>query len=166
MIFTKAAPGAPRNTLSRTKQSGSTVVEFAIIAPVFLLLLIAVIELSMMYFASLTMQHAVRESTRYAITGQNNLDPNTSNQQRYQAVLRQLRDSSMGMYEQVNPVISVNGSTSVNAGMFGAPGDIIVISVDCTWQFVTPMVATFFKDGKAHFIVATTMRNESYNDLK
>ena len=161
MIFTKASRDASRTSRRRARQGGATIVEFAIIAPVFLLLLIAVIELSMMYFASLTMQHAVREGTRYAVTGQN-----MANEQRYQTVLKKMRESSMGLYDQLAPVVSVNGSTATNADMFGAAGDIIVISVDCTWQFVTPMVAAFFKDGKAHFIVATTMRNESYNDLK
>lgn len=121
--------------------------------------------MSMMYFADLTMQHAVREGARYAITGQSNLDPNTSNQQRYQAVLQKIKDSSMGIYDQVSPVVSVNGSTTTGATMFGDAGDVVVISIDCTWQFSTPIISALFTDGKARFVVAATMRNESYGGL-
>ena len=165
MILFKAAGRCQPPRLKQARQTGATVVEFAIIAPVFLLLMIAVIELSMAYFANLTMQHAVREGARYAVTGQSNLDPNASNQQRYQAVIQKMKDSSMGMYDKVNPVISVNGISTTSASMFGNAGDIVVISVDCSWPFSTPMIAAFFKDGKAHFVVAATMRNESFGGL-
>lgn len=165
MISFKAAGPCQSSLPGNSRQAGATVVEFAIIAPAFLLLMIAVIELSMAYFANLTMQHAVREGARYAVTGQSNLDPSASNQQRYQAVIQKIKDSSMGMYDKVNPVISVNGVSTTSAGMFGNAGDIVVISVDCSWAFSTPMIAAFFKDGKAHFVVAATMRNESFGGL-
>ena len=154
----------PRGPLA---QRGATIVEFAIIAPAFLMLMIGVIELSMVYFANLTMQHAVREGARYAVTGQSNLDPNTSSQQRYQAVMQKIKDSSMGMYDKVGPptvsVTNISGGSSSGAGMFGNPGDIVVISLDCNWPLVTPMMAAFFNNGKAHFVVAATMRNESFS---
>lgn len=144
-------------------QRGATIVEFAIIAPLFLLLVIGIVEISMVFFANLTMQHAVREGARYAVTGQSNLDPSSSSQQRYLAVIQMIKNSSMGMYDQVSPVISVtNSSGTTGASMFGNPGDIVVISLDCNWTLVTPMIGAFFPNGKAHFTVAATMRNESF----
>lgn len=154
-----------RNAQRFQRQRGANIVEFAIVVPVFLLIMLGVIEMSMMYFADLTMQHAVREGARYAVTGQSNLDPNSSNQQRYQAVLQKIKDSSMGIYNKVNPVISVNGNSTTGAGMFGEAGDIVVISISCTWKFSTPIISAFFKDGKVGFVVAATMRNESYGGL-
>lgn len=147
------------------KQAGITLIEMAFITPVFLMLMTGVIEMSMAYFANLTMQHAVREGARYAVTGSKDRDPASVNQQRYQAVIQQMKDSSMGMYDKVSPVISVNGSEHTGAAMFGAAGDIVVISVDCHWRFATPMIRALFKDGKAHFVVAATMRNESFDGL-
>ena len=41
----------------RHREGGATVVEMALVMPVFLLLLIGVIELSLMFFANLTMQY-------------------------------------------------------------------------------------------------------------
>lgn len=150
----------------RHRQSGATLVEMAIIAPVFLLVLLSLIELSMMFFATLTMQYAVREGARYAVTGQSNLDPNTGSQQRYAAVIADISDNSLGMYAKLAPVISVNGtsyaSTAYTAGMFGAAGAIIVLQLDCYWVVTTPFLAALFTDGKYHFAVAATMRNEYF----
>jgi len=138
----------------------------AIIAPVFLLIMLALVELSLMFFTTLTMQYAVREGARYAITGRSNLDPNTASQQRYAAVIQSIRDNSLGLYEKVTPQISVNGtryaSTDYSSGMFGAAGDIIVLQLDCSWPVTTPLLSQFFANGKYSFAVAATMRNEAF----
>lgn len=165
MAYQSAAIGISRRPAKENKQGGVTLIEMALITPVFLMLMIGVIEMSMAYFANMTMQHAVREGARYAITGSKDRDPASANRQRYQAVIQQMKESSMGMYDKVSPVISVNGSTQAGADMFGAAGDIVVISVDCHWRFATPMVKALFKDGKAHFVVAATMRNERFDGL-
>ncbi|MCX7294193.1 MULTISPECIES: TadE family protein [unclassified Janthinobacterium] len=165
MTLSKAKPRFSRPPPGSIRQAGASLVEFAIIAPAFLLLMIGVIELSMAYFANLTMQHAVREGARYAVTGNKDLDPASSNQQRYQAVIQKMKASSMGIYDKVNPIITVNGTSGTSAGMFGNSGDIVVISVECNWKFATPLMAAFFKDGKSRFVVAATMRNESFGGL-
>lgn len=150
-----------------TRNRGSAVVELAIIAPIAFLLLIGVIEFAIVFYTTLTMQYAVREAARYAITGRTDKDPATANQQRYLAVLQQLRNNSMGMYDTVNPVISVNGTTYAStsayaSNMFGAAGEIVVLRVDCSWKIATPIVASLFPDGVYKFTVATTMMNESF----
>lgn len=138
----------------------------AIIAPVFLLILLSLVELSMMFFVTLTMQYAVREGARYAITGQSNLDPNTGNQQRYAAIIASIKDNSLGFYDQLAPVISVNGTSygtgTYSNGMFGVPGSIIVLQLDCNWAVATPFLSSVFTNGKYHFAVAATMRNEYF----
>ena len=148
------------------RQSGATIVEMAIVAPVFLLVMLALVELSLMFFTTLTMQYAVREGARYAITGQSNLDPNTGSQQRYVAVIESIRDNALGMYDKVSPVISVNGKAYSNStytdGMFGDAGSIIVLQLDCDWVVTTPLLSQFFSDGRYRFAVAATMRNEFF----
>jgi len=138
----------------------------AIVAPVFLLILLGIVELGLMFFCTLTMQYAVREGARYAVTGQSNLDPNTSNQQRYAAVIQKMRDNSLGMYDKLAPTIYVNGtryaSTAYSNGMFGAAGSLIVIRLESDWAVTTPLLSTFFDNGKYHFAVAATMRNEYF----
>lgn len=147
------------------RQSGATLVEMAIIAPVFLLVLVAIIELNMMFFATLTMQYAVREAGRFAITGRSS-ETGAANQQRYDTVIAKIRDNSMGMYERTACGISVNGTqystTTYSNGMFGAPGDILVIQLDCSWPVSTPMLSSFFTKGAYRFTVAATVRNEIF----
>ena len=150
-------------------------VEFALVAPLLFFLIFVIIELGILFWVNLTMQYAVREGARYAITGQSNLDPATVNQQRYLAVIQKIKDSSMGMYTKVNPTISVNGTSMAPAAygntMFGAPGDIVVLKLDCTWPVVTPAWrlmallnpgAQSSPAGQYAFSVAATMRNEAF----
>lgn len=147
------------------RQSGATLVEMAIIAPVFLLVLVSIIELSMMFFATLTLQYAVREGARFAITGRAN-DSGTGREQRFATVVNKIRDNSVGMYEKVSPVISVNGKSyaanNYSNAMFGVGGDMLVLRLDCSWAVTTPLLAGFFSDGQYRFSVAATMRNEFF----
>ncbi|CAG9179318.1 hypothetical protein LMG32289_04326 [Cupriavidus pampae] len=146
---------------------GASAVEFALVAPLFFLMLFSIIDFSAMMWANLTMQHAVREGARYAITGQNALDPNTSAPQRYRAVLEKIQESSLGVFDMSNAQVStrVNGTSQASgAGMFGGAGDIVIIEVTCNWPLLTPVVAAFYSStgGKYRFRVAATMRNEAF----
>lgn len=154
-------------TARTRRERGASVVEFAIVAPVFFFLLFAMIELCLLFWVNITMQHAVREGARYAITGQNNLDPDASDPQRHRAVIQKIRDSSMGLYERIQPTIRVNGAgyhnpAMYNAGMFGVGGQIIVLQLECVWPVITPLIRPFFENGEYRFSVAATMRNEGF----
>lgn len=146
------------------RQSGTTLVEMAIIAPLFILVLIAIIEVSFMFFTTLTMQYAVREGARFAITGRAN--ETGGSQQRYTTIIAKIKDNSLGMYDRVAPVISVNGTgytaKTYSNSMFGVAGDMVVIKLDCSWTVTTPLLSSFFTDGVYKFQVATTMRNEFF----
>ncbi|MCA3185886.1 MULTISPECIES: TadE/TadG family type IV pilus assembly protein [unclassified Cupriavidus] len=152
----KSAPG---------RQRGASAVEFALVAPIFFLLLFSIVDFGAMMWANLTMQYAVREGARYAVTGQSGLDAQGS---RYNAVLDKIRSSSLGVYTMSNAKVAtwVNGTSqsSGGAGMFGSAGDIVVIQVTCDWPLLTPVVAAFYQStgGKYRFSVAATMRNEAF----
>ncbi|MEW7847588.1 TadE/TadG family type IV pilus assembly protein [Massilia aurea] len=147
------------------RQSGATLVEMAIIAPVFILVLVSIIELSMMFFATLTMQYAVREGARFAITGRAN-ETGTGTQQRFATVIAKIRDNSLGMYDRMNCAVSVNGksyaSTGYSNAMFGGAGEMIVLQLDCAWPMTTPLLSPFFTNGQNRFAVGATMRNEYF----
>lgn len=162
---------ANRGRGSRFRQRGASAVEFALIAPLIFFLMLAAVDMGISLWVNLTMQYAVREGARYAVTGQSDLDPNASNQQRYLAIIQEIRNQSMGLYDMVNPsyVVTVNGaatsystSASYNTGMFGNPGDIIVLQLNCTWPMLTPLIQPFFANGIYSFSVAATMRNEGF----
>lgn len=157
--------GSRLNCGRSRRQRGASVVEFAIVAPLLFFLLFGMIDLCVLFWVNLTMQHAVREGARYAVTGRSDLDPDSRNQQRYLAVIAKIKDSSMGLFDRVEPRINGVGygdPSKYSAGMFGAAGEIVVIRIDCAWPLLTPLVQPFFQDGKYRFTVAAAMRNEEF----
>jgi len=149
----------------RDKERGASVVEFAIIAPVLFFLLMAIVDICGLFWVNLTMQYAVREGARYAVTGLTDLDPSPNNDKRYRAVIQAIKDNSMGLFDKVEPKInniSYGDPTAYNDGMFGKAGEIFVLRIDCSWPLMTPLLSPFFTDGKYQFSVATTMRNEAF----
>jgi len=141
---------------------GAAIVEFALVAAIFLLLIVSIVELGLMFWVTLTMQYAVREGSRYAITGQS--DPSSTP---WESVIAKTKASSMDQWDAVSPVIAVTLNPGPSetfppygAGMFGQAGDIVVFRINCTWPLYTPMMRAFFTDGNYKFSVAATMRNE------
>ena len=63
-IFSGPAFGVARN------EGGSPAVEFALAAPVLLLLMAAIIEFGMIMFVTVLMEGGIREAARWGITGQ------------------------------------------------------------------------------------------------
>lgn len=154
-----------RRIPTRNKERGASAVEFAIVAPVVIFLLIAIVELCAVFWVNLTMQYAVREGARYAVTGRTDLDPNPTNDRRYRAVIASIKENSMGLFDKVEPRINninYGNPSAYNDTMFGRAGEIFVLRIDCSWQLMTPLLRPFFTDGKYNFSVATTMRNEAF----
>lgn len=154
-----------RRIPTRNKERGASAVEFAIVAPVVIFLLIAIVELCAVFWVNLTMQYAVREGARYAVTGRTDLDPNPTNDRRYRAVIASIKENSMGLFDKVAPRINninYGNPSAYNDTMFGRAGEIFVLRIDCSWPLMTPLLRPFFTDGKYNFSVATTMRNEAF----
>ncbi len=155
------------NALSRKKPSlekGATVVEFALIVPLLLILLMAIIELGALFWVNMTMQHAVREGARYAITGRIDLDPNPNPADRLRpaAVAEKIKLSSLGLYDSVvTDLIVTDPDGNVLTG-FGGPGETLVINLHCSWPLLTPLIRPFFDGGSYNFQVSSTMRNENF----
>ncbi len=150
---------------TRNKERGASAVEFAIVAPAVFFLLIAIVDVCALFWVNLTMQYAVREGARYAVTGRTDLDPNPTHDKRYRAVIASIRENSMGLFDRLAPRINninYGDPTAYNDTMFGKAGEIFVLRIDCTWAPLTPILRPFFADGNYHFSVATTMRNEAF----
>ena len=144
--------------------AGTAIIEFALIAGFFFMLMFSMLEIGILGWVSLTMQHAVREAARYAVTGRSDLD---TSGRRYMAVIREIRNQSMGLYDMVSPTIVVNGTeyadpSKYSAGMFGNPGELVVLQLNCRWPLLTPYIAPAFAGATYRFSVAATMRNEQY----
>lgn len=154
-----------RRTPARSRERGASAVEFAIVVPVVFFLLIAIVDTGVLFWVNLTMQYAVREGARYAVTGRSDLDPHPTNDKRHRAVIEAIRSNSMGLFDRVEPRINnirYGDPAGYNSAMFGKSGEVFVLRIDCAWPLMTPVLRPFFADGKYRFSVATTMRNEAF----
>lgn len=162
----------PKKSKLAKRQKGVAVVEFALTAILFLTVVFAIIDFSYLFWSNLTMQHAVREGARYAITGQSDLDlePTGTAQDRCDAAVEKIRTQSMGVFERISPTVvfsTVTGFdppaiTPVPGNSCAAATQIIVITVNGTLPLLTPFVRPFFTDGNYAFSVSTAMRNEAF----
>ena len=164
--FTQSCHQSTSNTPQAkcSKRSrGVTTVEFAITASLFFLLLLMVMDFSLYSFAKLTMQHAVREGARYAITGQVDLDPQADSD-RQRAVIQKIRHNSMGYFDMITAVsdIEVTDSDGSPVSGFGAPGDSIVITLKCQWPIISPFTQAILLRRHYNFSVRASMRNENF----
>ena len=160
-----------RSKASGRRHCGSAVVEFAIAASLFFMLLFSIIDFSYLFWVNLTMQHAVREGTRYAVTGRSDLDPdpNPSATDRCNAATAKIRDESMGLFDRLSSTVvfkTVNAATGATTTLGGSScygaGQIIMIQVLCEAEPLSPFARAFFPLGKYTFSVSSTMRNEAF----
>jgi len=153
-------------------EKGQAIVEFALVVSLVLFpIIFALIDLSVMFYVQLTMQRAVREGARYAVTGQTG-----DSGDRRAELVRKIKEGSMGLYDkndlpQKDPTVSVvttsstqyfDNYTGTPVSDTGKPNDIIIVSLPYAWPLMTPFVSPFFDDGRFEFIAKSTMRNEPW----
>ena len=148
---------------NKAKQSGIAVIEFTAVVAFFLTLILTIIDIGMYGYVKLTMQQAVREGARYAVTGQSGLDPDGSNN-REAAIIQKITNSSNGLLSQVIETDDIRVEDLYGNAVtgFGGPGDIIAIHLDCEWATSSPYILPFVDDGTYKFTVSAAMKNESF----
>lgn len=133
-------------------------VEFALIAPLFLLLVCGVIDYGRLFFTQSSLEDAVQEAGRYASTG--NSQSGLTRLQSIEAVLQQ---AAVGMNV---PIQNIQISSFTNGawvpGSAGGPGDTVAITVTMGMKLLTPMIGHHFPNGIYTFTASTTFQNEPF----
>jgi Flp pilus assembly protein TadG len=139
---------------------GTTLLEFALVLPIFVLLLLAIADFARLFYVEMTLQNAVREAGRYAITGNHVPDPNHQGQtlSRVKSITQIAQQAAMGLDVSNLQIVSVNGGS----GNAGGPGDTVTISLATNLKLLTPIIAQFFKNGVYSFTVSVSFRNEPF----
>ena len=146
--------------------AGTNMIEAAIITPLMLLLTFSVVDFASLFYVYLSLENGVSQATRFAVTGQTMANPNDPSTQ-----LNRAESIKLAM-RQSTPTITLNDSAfsfshmSPPAGAWsagvGGPNDIEKVTVDLDWDLMTPLIRPFFTNGRIHFTVASSMKNESY----
>src|SRR5271157_792108 len=79
----------PRNV---TDKRGFTIVEFALVLPVFALLLCAIMDFGHYFFVQHTLQYATREGTRLALVGATLNDPSGNPMTRQASIIETIKE--------------------------------------------------------------------------
>lgn len=138
----------------RRNDSGQTLVEFALSALLFFLVVFAVIDFSYFFYVKLTLQNAVRQAGRYAITGQV-----MSGVNRYNSILQTAENYSLGIASAADITIC---SASGGCGSAGGPSEAITITISHAYRFLTPSISAFFKNGTYTITVSSSFNSEPF----
>lgn len=154
-------PGVTAQRRKAASTRGSSIIEFAVVVPAFFLLLFALLDFSRLFYVQLTLQNAVRQAGRYAITGNHMADPNHPGQNlsRVNSIIQVAQNAAQGLDVAAIQVSSLDGGQ----GSAGGPGDTVTISLTTNQKLMTGLVAGFFKNGTYTFTVSVSFRNESFS---
>jgi len=125
-------------------QRGQALLEFALVLPIFVLLLVAIFDLGRAVFAYNTLTNAAREGARMAIVNQ--YKPSIIARAKQQTAIVELNDPSVQVdFYQVNADGTLDTSTQCT---LVAVGCLAVVSFEATYQPITPLIGNIvFKDG-------------------
>src|SRR5882672_2655916 len=176
-----------RMSLGRRGKSGSAMVEFALIGPVFLLMLFAIFETGMAFFGQMILENAVKVTGRTIRTGQAQILAKTQAQFRQDVcdqvkVLLSCADDRLyvdvrafGSFGAADfpPPVDANGNLIPNLNNFNpggssqAPGgnSIVLVRIYYTWKLITPLFSQYFSNmaGQTRLISASmAFKNEPF----
>lgn len=165
-----------RRSLLRDK-SGSAVIEFALVTPPFLLLLVGTLEVSVMFFTSAVIEGATTEAARQIRTGQiqSEADPLVAFQSGLCDALYNVIDctevafnvQTFANFGAVSMPIEVDEDGEIiNTGFApGGSGAITVVRAIYRWDFITPLISNAIPAGLGgHLLVSTVaFQNEPYD---
>ncbi|MDE2265115.1 MAG: pilus assembly protein [Alphaproteobacteria bacterium] len=173
-----------RRTAQRMREgarAGSAAIEFALIAPIFFVLLMGTMEVGIMFFAQFTLQNAVMSAARMIRTGQvatanmtaaqfrtsicNNISPILACDGNLQIDVESYANFSSVNF--ANPLTASNTlDPSLNNFSTGNVCSVVLVRAFYTWSVVTPLLTPFMVNmaNNEHLLTATAaFRNEPYN---
>ena len=148
--------------MTKANDSGQTMVEVAISLSIFLLLVMGVVDFGRLYSTKLTLQNAVRQAGRYAITGQCIGGIGSCSQSRYNSIITTLEGTSLGMVSssEIAIICQDNGGGCPNGA--GGPGDTVTITVTYPFNFATGRIGAYFPGHSYTITVSSAFTNEPF----
>ncbi len=158
------------------KKDGVAIIEFAIIAPLFLFLLSAGLEFGIVNFISGTLNTVVSEAGRLGMTGGNYTDmqdpshPPLSREEFLVDYIHNKFGPLMNMGElTIKPVpydslsgMTIGGGTSEG---YGSAGQVVIYEVEFKWKVLTPFMGNVLGDDEGDYVIRarTVIQNEVFS---
>jgi len=137
---------------------GQSLIEFAMVAPLFFILIFGITDFGRLFFTQQTLQFALREAGRYAVTGQH-MTVGTNTFSRVESIRKIAQQYACGL-----DVSSIQISSGGVTNYAGGPGDTVIVSIQTKLKLITPLIGQFFgSNGEYDFTVSTTFKNEPFD---
>lgn len=151
-------------------RKGVTAVEMALVLPIFVFIVFAIVDFGRFFFVQHTLQYATREGTRLALVGGTITNSSGVPLDRINSILTTIRDSAA---VAVNPgLLSISifplnpgyVDPTVTAGVTnpGGPKDYMRVRTNYVYTFFTPLIGQFFPLGQRTIVAEATYRNEMF----
>jgi len=149
--------------MTKANDSGQALVETAISLSLFLLLVLGTIDFGYLFSTKLTLQNAVRQGGRYAITGQCITGSDGScSLTRYNSIIQTVEDTSLGVAKSSEIVLQCTDQGGGCPTQAGGPGDIVTITVTHPYHFMTGPIGAFFSSQSYTIKVSSAFTNEAF----
>lgn len=153
---------------------GTTIVEFALVLPIFLLLVFGIFDFGRYFFVDHTLQYATREGMRLALVGRTLTDGNGNPMSREASIIQTIKDKASMAVDPSDPSLSIYifqiGSDYSDPSNWqnlppnaGGPGSPMRVRTRYTYEFMTPLIGAFFTGGKILVEAQGTYRNELFD---
>ena len=152
--------------MTKANDSGQALVEFALSVMIFFLLVFGTMDFANLLYHKVTLQDAVRQAGRYAITGQCILSKGACSMSRYLSIQQVLETASIGILNSSNittdaTIVCTNNGGGCPTGA-GGPGDLVTITVTYQYRFMTAPMSAFFPGGTYQIVVSSAFINEPF----
>ncbi len=145
---------------ARHARRGQSLVEFALVAPLFFLLVFGITDFGRLFFTQETLQFALREAGRYAVTGRH-MTVGTNTISRVDSIRSIAQQYAVGLLSDPSAIQISSGTTTNFAG---GPGQTVVVSLTTNLRLITPLIGNFFgPNGEYVFTVSTAFKNEPFD---
>ena len=145
--------------------AGSLTIELALAFGIFIAMLLAVVDVSYVYFRQAAMQHAVREAARLATTGRilPAADDDHTLSTRVGSIVAKIRQQSgIDLDASAVEISAVTAAGVQRTGDAGGPGDVVTIGVRYDLPLLTPILGVFFPNGRYPLRISTSFKNEQF----
>ena len=135
---------------------GQSLVEFVLAIPVLLVMMSGMFEFSRYYIHRLTIRNAVAEGTRYATTGNFQIDDESGD------AIDRATSIRNTILEQTSRFGVTAGDIIITPEDGGAPEEVVTVRLDYEYEVAMPLMEHVLGTGLFDFQVSNSMRNEPF----
>jgi len=135
---------------------GGTLAEFAVAIPLVMLMISGIWDFGYLFYSRLTIQHAVHEATRFAVTGRTLDDPDTGDPlTRVESIREVIEEQAANLTLDLDRL-------EIEPPDGGGPSQVVTVRAGFSYHFLTPLISHFFPGDTYDFTVQTSMKNEPF----